>query len=124
MLTHRRLTLSPRFHLGNGVNFLGAKHDLQHEPRRYYPLLHRIPLFPNCQHSDDLLSTFELGFQKNVVVINITMQILMPQLCIIFQVNNEIIPDTISRPAVTRDDWSNNGFLLGIPAQQSIPRTM
>ena len=131
MLTHRRLILSPRFHLGNGVNFLGVKHDLRHEQRHYRPLLHHIPLFLNCQHSGDHLSTFELGFQIDVVVIKITMQILsdllldnLPQLCIIFQVNNEIIPDTISRPAVTRDDWSNNGFLLGIPAQQSIPRTI
>ena len=78
LLTHRRLILSPRFHLGNGVNFLGVKHDLQHEQRHYRPLLHHIPLFLNCQHSGDRLSTFELGFQINVVVIRITMQILMP----------------------------------------------
>ena len=124
MLIHQRLILSPRFHLGNEVNFLGAKHDLRHEQRRYRPLLHHIPLFLNCQRSGDHLSTFELGFQIKCSVIMIKLQMLSDVLCIIFQVNNEIIPDTISRPAVTRDDWSNNGFLLGIPAQQSIPRTI
>ena len=76
LLIHRRLILSPQFHLGNEVNFLEAKPDLQHEQPRYHLLLHHTPLFPNCQHSDDLLSTFELGFQMNVVVIRITLQML------------------------------------------------
>ena len=75
MLTHRRLILFLRFHQGNEVNFLGVKHDLRHEQRHYRPLLHHIPLFLNCQRSDDLLSTFELGFQINSVVIKITLQI-------------------------------------------------
>ena len=124
MLNHRRLILSPRFHLGNGVNFLGVKHDLRHEQHRYHPLLHHIPLFLNCQHSGDHLSTFELGFQCSCYKDNNVNIKRRAARDIIFQANNEIIPDTISRPAVTRDDWSNNGFLLGIPAQQSIPRTI